>query len=178
MENSTAQADWNDQHGHRTEVMPLIGGEFAGKTPPIVADFSSLGAPYTSKSDPVEDDLAKKAHNAFLGSPDKPWNAVVRVIQQDRDARWEKAYRAAYDAGELSSFRDFSKSLNAIRTRIEAKPKTPEERVTIEEIEILRDDCKVDVEKRLYRDGNEIKPADVLAYARLGLIAELAKEQK
>ena len=162
MENSTAQADWNDQHGHRTEVMPLIGGEPTKK----------------EHTTPIDDDLAKKAHNAFLGSPDKPWNAVVRVIQQDRDARWEKAYRAAYDAGELSSFRDFSKSLNAIRARIEAKPKTPEERVTIEEIEILRDDCKVDVEKRLYRDGNEIKPADVLAYARLGLIAELAKEQK
>ena len=31
----SAQDDWNDQHGHRTEILPLIGGEFAGKTPPI-----------------------------------------------------------------------------------------------------------------------------------------------
>jgi hypothetical protein len=53
---------------------------------------------------------------------------------------------------------------------------TAEERVKIEEIEVMRGDGLMDTEKRLYRDGNEVKLLDVLEYARQYLVAQLAKE--
>ena len=64
------------------------------------------------------------------------------------------------------------------RSHLEAKPKTLEERVKIEPVAIDTVGGIIKWEKRLYRDGKELKQIDVLNYARLGLIAELAKDQQ
>lgn len=67
--------------------------------------------------------------------------------------------------------------LAARRARIEAKTKTPEERVKIEEVATYATDGSCHWEKRLYRDGNEVKQIDVLNYAYHGLIEQLKKEE-
>jgi hypothetical protein len=61
---SVAQADWEDQHGHRSEIVPLVGGEPVKKEQPAR----------------VGGGLAEMLHRAFMSAPDKPWDAVVRVI--------------------------------------------------------------------------------------------------
>ncbi len=53
------------------------------------------------------------------------------------------------------------------------KPRTPEDRVTIEEVFVGGGRH----EDRLYQDGVELKQADVLRYARLGLIAKLREQE-
>jgi hypothetical protein len=68
----------------------------------------------------------------------------------------------------------FSKAVCSILT---SKPKTPEERVTIEDVEIMDGHYVSRHEKRLYVDGVEVKPDDVLSYARLGKIAQLKEAQ-
>jgi hypothetical protein len=65
----------------------------------------------------------------------------------------------------------------ARRARIEAKTKTPEERVKIEEVATHATDGSCYWEKRLYCDGNEMKQIDVLNYAYQGLIEKLKKEE-
>jgi hypothetical protein len=102
---SAAQDDWNDQHGHRTEILPLIGGE------PVKKD----------KAAPVDSDLAKKAHSAFMSASDKPWDAVVRVIQKDRDTRWmESIATEAEEHGVLTGV--VGEFIAGAHERIEAPP--------------------------------------------------------
>jgi len=109
---STAQDDWNDQHGHRSEILPLIGGE------PVKKENAA----------PVDGDLSEKARKAFLSAPDNSWDTAFGVIQRDRDARWEKAIV------EECEHRSYmvgigQKLVNDTRARIEAKPQTLEERI-------------------------------------------------
>jgi hypothetical protein len=93
--NSTAQADWDDQH--------------RGKTPSRTLDFASMGTPFTSDRNPapapVDGDLverAKEAARSSLGHASGLMRevelqsiitAVGPIFQQDSNARWEKAIR-------------------------------------------------------------------------------------
>jgi hypothetical protein len=142
---STAQDDWNDQHGHRTEILPLIGGD------PV------------KKEQRVEDALSYKARSAFMSAPDKPWDAVVRVIQQDDYARCDAAITSCYQHGELDTPRSLELILKKIHERMEAKPKALEERI-----------ARVVADSLLYRDTSHTVVQDITA----SVLAELEKEQK
>ena len=72
------------------------------------ANFASVGSPFTSESDrtpapaPVDGALVESACTAFMTVPwtpkqpqhlREPIAAVIRLVQQDSNARWEKAIR-------------------------------------------------------------------------------------
>jgi hypothetical protein len=112
---SAAQDDWNDQHGHRTEILPLIGGE------PVKKD----------KAAPVDSDLAKKAHSAFMSAPDKPWDAVVRLVADYLlGPVAEEDWYAPDDGKTIQATRYGVDQILANRRKLlEAKPKTLGERM-------------------------------------------------
>ena len=98
--------------------------------------------------------------------------AAARVIVQDRDAKWEKA-TAAYLLDEHGwNVGDALFAASKIRARIEAKPKTPEERVTIRE---RVTDFAVDVDGIM---DEYFRPITKAKACRLGLIAQRKQEEK
>ena len=105
--------------------------------------------------------------------------AAARVIVQDRDAKWEKAIRADYNEGSIASA---DREVAKLRARIEAKPKTPEERVTVEEVHTTPVNYSVNCAFTAMKDGKSAGPLhSKREYAetyRLGLIAQLEQEEK
>lgn len=104
--------------------------------------------------------LAEKAYNAFMRASDKPWDAVVRVIQKDRDARWmESIATEAEEHGVLTGV--VGEFIAGAHERIEAPP-TLQERIT-ERFKTQR--CI---------NSSVWNPAELAAIA----VEEIAKEQK
>jgi len=119
---SAAQDDWNDQHGHRTEILPLIGGEAVKK----------------EKAAPVDGDLVERALIAFhdggaslsgIRRHEERMTAVVRLLADE--LLGPVTFKERKQHHDLFGFSPSAVDtfLAARRTRIDAKPQTLEERI-------------------------------------------------
>jgi hypothetical protein len=123
--NSVAQADGEDQHK---------------RAQPAPANFASVGSPFTSDRNPapVDSALVESACTAFMTVPwtpkqpqhlREPIAAVVRLVQQDSNARLEKAQA---DILRENRYANVAQAFTWVKGRMEAEslPLTLQERIT------------------------------------------------
>jgi hypothetical protein len=134
---------------------------------------------------PVDDDLVERALSIYteycrakipLRENDRveAMAAVILLVQQDSNARWEKA--VADELRKVHSWYEHAivNFLHAIHARIEAKPKTPEERVVL----MPRDLAAGKYDVTLDGKWQITLPQKAAQTFRLGLIVELSKENR